>query len=124
MICRYKDECKFHQIDNCAFRHVETKKKVIGEGLDNQIKIWTEEIENLKVEIIHLKEDINIKEEELSKSKLEMKQMNIKHTHALSDIEHALTKENDYLKNQVNILQKENEAMKIKLFYPENWLAD
>ena len=54
MICQYKDECKFHQIDNCAFRHVETKKKVIGEGLDNQIKIWTEEIENLTVEIVNL----------------------------------------------------------------------
>ena len=115
LICRYKDECKFYKKDNCAFRHVETKKKVVGEDIEAQINIWIDEIENLKVEIIHLKEDINIKKEELSKSKLEMKQMNIKHTHALNDIEHDLTKENNYLKNQVNVLQKENEAMKIKV---------
>ena len=92
MICQYKDECKFYKKDNCAFRHVETKKKVVGEDIEAQINKWTEEIENLKVEIMHLKEDINIKEEELSKSKMEMEQLNIKHTHKLSDIENNLTK--------------------------------
>ena len=115
VLCRYKDECKFYKKHNCAFRHIESKKKVVGEDIENQIKIWTKEIENLKVEIIHLKEDINTKEKELSKSKMEIMQMNIKHTLKPSDTEKDLTKENDYLKKQIEILQKENEAMKIKL---------
>ena len=61
------------------------------------MKVYVEEIENLKREIIDLKNDINIKENELSKSKIE------------------LHDSNEDLKKRIEILEEENKALKIRL---------
>ena len=83
--------------NNCAFKHVEMKKPMVNTDFEKEMKVYVEEIENLKREIIDLKNDINIKENELSKSKIE------------------LHDSNEDLKKRIEILEEENKALKIRL---------
>ena len=71
------------------------KDTIANKGLENKMKICLEEIESLKREIVYLKNDIDMKEKELSKTKMELQEtIALKH-HSENDI----TKENKDLKN-------------------------
>ena len=97
VICRYKDDCKFKKANNCAFRHIDRKTPMVNTDFEKEIKVCTQEIESLKREIIDLKHDIIIKENELSESKI------------------VIHESNENLKKRIDILEEENKALKLKL---------
>ena len=86
-------------------------KETIGnKDLENKMKICLEEVESLKREIEYLKNDIDMKEEELSRNKLELQE-----SIAQQQSKNEILKENKDLKKRVEILEKENDALKIKI---------
>ena len=58
-----------------------------SKDLENEIKTWTEDIKRLKREITDLKNYIDIKEKELSETRLEKQQLNSKLSPKVSKIE-------------------------------------
>ena len=76
------------------------------------MELFSEEIESLKREIVALKNVINNKEGELLKNEMEIEQLNIK---LRQQAEQDIIKENHDLKRSVEVLEKENKALKIKL---------
>ena len=95
VICRYKDECKFYKINNCAFKHIEMEKDVASKDLENEIKTLIDDIKRLKTEITD-SNDINIKEKELSESRLEIQQLK----HENQQEKETIKNETDDLKNK------------------------
>ena len=75
------------------------------------------EIECLNNEIMDLKNYINNKEKELHKSKMEIQELTVKLTllNKNQQFKNDIMKKNDALKKEVEILKKENFALKIKL---------
>ena len=119
--CRYKEECKFFKAGNCAFKHMEMKKGVFesNKDLENKMKNCVDEIESLKREIEDLRNDVRIKEEKLLESKMEIQDLKQRLIQSLKpsnqNLEKDMMKENSDLKQQINILEQENKALKIKL---------
>ena len=111
VMCRFKEECKFNKANICAFKHPEMKTTVVSKDLELKMEKYVEEVESLIREIIDLKNDIDIKEKELLKSKMEFQESNALKQQSENDI----IKENEDLKKRVDILEKENTALKIKL---------
>ena len=118
VICRYKEKCKFYKLNSCAFKHIEIKNKIPNKDIETELEMLTNEMITLKSEINDLKNVLNVKEKELLESKVEIEQLNSKLALGPSD-QHSdvdiMIRENDELKEKVKILEKENEAMKIRL---------
>ena len=121
VVCRYKEECKFYKAGYCAFKHEGLKKDVAksGKDLEIELKLCADEIKSLKREIKELKNYVKIKEEKLKESKMEIENLktNLTHSPKPSDqnLEKDTIKENNDLKQQIDILENENKALKMKL---------
>ena len=113
VICRYRDDCKFLKINKCAFKHKSIETNVVSTDFENHVK----EIESLNIEIMELKNDIKNKEKQLHKSKMEIQELTVKLTLLPQNQQSKkdIMEENDVLKKEVEMLKKENIALKIKL---------
>ena len=103
--------------NNCAFKHEENKTEVVGTDLENKLNLFAKEIESLNNDIMNLKSDVNNKEKELYKNKIEVQELNKKLALLTNNqlLEKDIMTENAALKNQVEILERENKALKIEL---------
>ena len=85
-----------------------------SKDLEIELKICADEIKSLKREIKELKNDVKIKEEKLIESKMEIQNLktNLTHTPKPSDknLEKDTIKENNDLKQQIDILENGNKA--------------
>ena len=99
--------------NKCAFKHTSIKTNVVSTDFENHVK----EIESLNIEIMELKNDIKNKEKQLHKSKMEIQELTVKLTLLPQNqqSEKDIMEENDVLKKEVEMLKKENIALKIKL---------
>ena len=79
-----------------------------------------DDIKRLKREITDLKNDINIKEKELSESRLEIQQL----IHENQQEKETIKNETDDLKRQIKLLEKENRTLKIKLKQKDDPIND
>ena len=117
VICRYRDDCKFYKTKSCAFKHINIETNKASKGFENKVEIFVKEIESLNSEIIQLRSDIDYKDKELHKSELEVQELTVNLTllHKNKNSEKDIMEENDDLIKQVEMLKKENIALKMKL---------
>ena len=100
---------------------MELKKEVSesSEDLENEKKNCVDEIESLKRDIEDLRNKVKIKEEKLLASKMEIEDLKQKLKQSLNpsdqNLEKDVIKENSDLRKRIDILVKENKALKIKL---------
>ena len=117
VICRYRDDCKFYKTNSCAFKHINMETNKASKDFENKVEVFAKEIESLNSEIMELRSDINYKKKELHKSKLEVQELTEKLAllHKNKNSEKDIMEENDDLIKQVEMLKKENIALKMKL---------
>ena len=116
VICRYRDDCKFYKTNSCAFKHINMETNKASKDFETNIEVFAKEIESLKSEILELTSDINYKKNELQKSKLEVHELTVKLTllNKNKDSEKDIMEEKNDLIKEVEMLKKENIALKMK----------
>ena len=94
---------------------METNKA--SKDFETNKEVFAKEIESLKSEILELTSDINYKKNELHKSKLEVHELTVKLTllNKNKDSEKDIMEEKNELIKEVEILKKENIALKMEL---------
>ena len=110
VICKYKETCKFVQKGICAFKHNPLSKLGGSENVKTKTEEYDEDIEKLKREMLDLKNDIGVKENELLEYKIKEEEQSKIVKELLEKVKREAT-ENKIVDD---ILKEENKLMKDK----------